>query len=73
MQMNPDLKGHIEARLDKVHEGTSNIYNEEFFKEQTVIANALDNIKARLFIDQKCVMARTPLLDSGTLGPKGHV
>jgi molybdopterin/thiamine biosynthesis adenylyltransferase len=38
-----------------------------------VIANALDNIKARLFIDQKCVMARTPLLDSGTLGPKGHV
>jgi molybdopterin/thiamine biosynthesis adenylyltransferase len=32
MQMNPDLVGHIEARLDKVHEGTSNIYNEEFFQ-----------------------------------------
>jgi len=38
-----------------------------------VIANALDNISARLYIDGKTVSARVPLLDSGTLGPKGHV
>lgn len=38
-----------------------------------IITNALDNVQARLYIDGKCVSARTPLIDSGTLGPKGHV
>lgn len=73
IQMNPDLKGHISARLDKLCKDTDHIYTEQFFKEQTVVANALDNVAARLFIDQKCVRARIPLLDSGTLGAKGHV
>jgi molybdopterin/thiamine biosynthesis adenylyltransferase len=31
IQMNPDMQGHIEARLDKVHEDTSDIYCESFF------------------------------------------
>ena len=35
--------------------------------------NALDNIKARKYIDDKCVQARVPMIDSGTLGPQGHV
>ena len=30
--MNPDLKGHISARLDKLHKDTDHIYTEEFFK-----------------------------------------
>ena len=30
-------------------------------------------MQARLYIDGKCVAARVPLIDSGTLGPKGHV
>jgi molybdopterin/thiamine biosynthesis adenylyltransferase len=67
------LKGHISARLDKIHEGTSHIYNESFFKSMDVVTNALDNVQARLYIDNKCVSARRPLIDSGTLGPKGHV
>jgi molybdopterin/thiamine biosynthesis adenylyltransferase len=71
--MNPDLKGKIEARLDKIHDGTSHIYDEEFFYELDIVTNALDNVQARLYIDGKCVNARTPLIDSGTLGPKGHV
>jgi len=73
IQMNPNLKYHISARLDKIHDGTSHIYNEEFFKTLTIVTNALDNIQARLYIDGKCVAARTPLIDSGTLGSKGHV
>jgi hypothetical protein len=28
IQMNPELKGHIEARLDKVHDGTSDIFSD---------------------------------------------
>lgn len=31
IQMNSDLKGHINARLDKIHDSTSHIYNEAFF------------------------------------------
>lgn len=71
--MNPELKHHIQARLDKIHDGTAHIYNEEFFKQLTIVTNGLDNVQARLYIDNKCVAARTPLIDSGTLGPKGHV
>ena len=38
-----------------------------------MVTNALDNVAARRYIDGRCVVARTPLLESGTLGPKGHV
>lgn len=44
IQMNEDLRGHVNARLDKIHDGTADIYNEEFFKSQTAITNALDNV-----------------------------
>ncbi len=71
--MNSQFNGHISARLDKVHNGTNEIYSEEFFQSQDIVANALDNVAARVFVDGKCVAARTMLVDSGTLGPKGHV
>lgn len=73
IQMNNNLKGHIFARLDKIHDETADIYSEEFYESQTIITNALDNVKARLYIDSKCVQARVPMIDSGTLGTKGHV
>jgi molybdopterin/thiamine biosynthesis adenylyltransferase len=34
--------------------------------------NALDNVKARAYVDQRCVAAHKPLIDSGTTGTKGH-
>ena len=71
--MNPRLKGHIKARLDKVCEGTKDIYNNEFFEDQTIIANALDNVEARRYVDSRCVENKVPLLESGTLSSKGHV
>jgi molybdopterin/thiamine biosynthesis adenylyltransferase len=71
--MNPDLKGNVIARLDKVHEGTSHIFTNKFFEELTIVMNALDNVQARKYVDLRCVTAKTPLLESGTLGPKGHV
>ena len=36
------------------------------------VTNALDNIEARLYMDQRCVFYRKPLLESGTLGTKGN-
>jgi molybdopterin/thiamine biosynthesis adenylyltransferase len=71
--MNPDLKGNVIARLDKVHEGSANIFTDKFFEDLTIVTNALDNVQARKYIDLRCVTAKTPLLESGTLGPKGHV
>jgi molybdopterin/thiamine biosynthesis adenylyltransferase len=71
--MNQDLKGNVIARLDKVHEGTNHIFTDKFFEDLTVVTNALDNVLARKYIDVRCVSAKTPLLESGTLGPKGHV
>jgi hypothetical protein len=42
--MNKELKNHILARLDKVHEGTVHIFSDKFFEELTVVTNALDNV-----------------------------
>lgn len=55
--MNPDLKGNVIARLDKVHEGSAHIFTDNFFEELTIVTNALDNVKARLYIDARCVTA----------------
>ena len=37
------------------------------------MTNALDNVKARLFVDSLCVAYQKHLLESGTLGTKGNV
>lgn len=51
ISMNPDLKGRIAARLEKVHEGTQEIFSNKFFEGLTLVANALDNIQARRYVD----------------------
>ena len=71
--MNPDLKNHVDSRLEKVHKPTEDIFNDKFFSDRSIVANALDNIKARRYVDERCVTAKTPLIDGGTLGAKGHV
>ena len=39
--MNPDLKGNVIARLDKVHEGSAHIFTDKFFEDLTIVTNAL--------------------------------
>lgn len=56
---------HLE---DKVCVETEKIFSESFFEQIDGVANALDNVDARLFVDRKCVVYRKPLIDSGTLG-----
>ncbi|KIL68290.1 hypothetical protein M378DRAFT_8955 [Amanita muscaria Koide BX008] len=70
--MNPDLSGKIVARQDPVGPTTEDVYNEEFFGSIDGVTNALDNVKARLYMDQRCVFYKKPLLESGTLGTKGN-
>ena len=38
-----------------------------------VVVAGLDNIKARLYVDGRCVFFEKPLLESGTMGTSGNV
>lgn len=71
IQMNPLV--NITAHCNKVGPDTVNIYDNKFFEKMDVIANALDNVDARLFVDHLCIRYNKPLLESGTLGTKGNV
>ncbi|KAE9406021.1 ubiquitin activating enzyme [Gymnopus androsaceus JB14] len=71
--MNKDLTGKITTKQDAVGHDTEGIYNDEFFNNIDGVTNALDNVKARLYMDQRCVFYEKPLIDSGTLGTKGNV
>ena len=70
--MNPDLKGKIAIRPDRVGPETEHIFNEDFWEELDGVTNALDNVDARQYVDRRCVFFRKPLIDSGTLGTKGN-
>lgn len=69
--MNPAL--HVNPHLDRVGPKTEGTYSDRFFSAMDVVVNALDNVEARMYVDQRCVANQKPLLESGTLGPKGHV
>ena len=71
MKMNPDIK--VEIHKNKVGEDTEVLYNENFFNSLTCVANALDNVNARIFVDSLCIKNKKALLESGTLGAKGNV
>ena len=64
---------NIESHINKISIETENIYNNDFFKDLTCIANALDNINSRLYVDSLCVKYNKPLLESGTMGTKGNI
>jgi len=68
--MNSQLNGI--AHEDKVAIETESIFNDDFYENLDYICTALDNVEARLYIDQKCLFYQKPMLESGTLGAKGH-
>ncbi|KAF9055006.1 ubiquitin activating enzyme [Hymenopellis radicata] len=70
--MNPDLKGKIVTSQEAVGPASEDVYSDSFFSEIDGVTNALDNVKARLYMDQRCVFYQKPLLESGTLGTKGN-
>lgn len=69
-QMNPAL--NIQSHANRVGPDTENIYDDAFFSQLSGVANALDNVEARQYMDRRCVFYRLPLLESGTLGTKGN-
>ncbi|DAZ99569.1 TPA: hypothetical protein N0F65_001397, partial [Lagenidium giganteum] len=70
-KMNNSLK--VKALEQLVAPHTENVFNDDFWTDLDVVTNALDNVKARMYVDGKCVFHKIPLLESGTLGTKCNV
>ncbi|KAK2816994.1 hypothetical protein Q5P01_025185 [Channa striata] len=68
--INPDLQ--VDAHLNKVCPATENIYSDSFYSRMNLVVTALDNVEARRYVDSRCLSNQRPLLDSGTMGTKGH-
>ncbi|KAK7305452.1 hypothetical protein VNO77_43358 [Canavalia gladiata] len=66
--INPSF--NIEALQNRVGTETENVFNDTFWENLSVVINALDNVNARLYVDQRCLYFQKPLLESGTLGAK---
>lgn len=71
LAMNPSFR--IEPRQDYCAVETEHIFNDEFWNSQDVICNALDSMKARFYVDNRCVFYERPLLESGTMGTGANV
>lgn len=70
-RMNPML--NVTYHENRVGAESENEYNDQFFGRLDGVANALDNVEARNYMDRRCVYYRIPLLESGTLGTMGNV
>jgi len=70
-EMNPEV--NIVGHQNRVCPESEKVYDDTFFEPLDGVANALDNVEARLYMDRRCVYYRKPLLESGTLGTKGNV
>lgn len=69
-RMNPAV--NVVAHENRVGPETERVYDDAFFESLDGVANALDNVDARIYMDRRCVYYRKPLLESGTLGTKGN-
>lgn len=68
--MNPNLQ--ITAYQEKVAPDTEHMFGDDFYDKLSGVCTALDNVEARLYVDQRCLFYRLPMLESGTLGTKGN-
>jgi ubiquitin-activating enzyme E1 len=72
MQFNPAV--HLNAHTSKVGQESDGPFGDDFWSSSIdIVLNALDNMEARLFVDEQCVAYQKALIDAGTLGPKGNV
>merc|ERR1719329_1168211 len=63
---------NITALQEKVAPDTEHIFGDKFYDKLSGVCTALDNVEARLYVDQRCVFYRLPMLASGTLGTRGN-
>ena len=68
-KINPSL--NVKPYENKVGPETEAVFDDSFFDSLDCVFTALDNVDARLYVDQRCIFYRKPMLESGTLGTKG--
>ena len=69
-KINPEC--HFQSQKLKVSPENEEFFDDKFWTNNDIIINAVDNIKARQYIDNQCVWYERPLFESGTLGTKCH-
>jgi len=67
-EMNPAF--NVEALEMKVWPETEDKFDDHFWDNLDLCWNALDNVHARKYTDNKCLLHSKPLLESGTQGTK---
>ncbi|BGP12152.1 hypothetical protein JCM10213_004717 [Rhodosporidiobolus nylandii] len=72
-EMNPGFEGKVDVYKLAVGPDTESTFTDGFFDSIDCVTNALDNVAARQYMDQRCVYYEKPLLESGTLGTKANV
>lgn len=63
---------NITAYQEKVAAETEHLFGDDFYDTLSGVCTALDNVEARLYVDQRCLFYQLPMLESGTLGTKGN-
>ena len=65
-KINPEF--NCEGLQIEVREETENIFNEKFYINQEFVLIAVDNVKARIYINNQCTLHRIKLIECGTEG-----
>lgn len=61
---------NVQDYMTRVGAESEAVFNDKFWEGLDFVVNAVDNMHARLYVDQRCVWYEKPLLESGTLGTK---
>lgn len=68
--INPSF--NVKDYQEKVGGDTEHLFGDDFYDKMDGVCTALDNVEARLYMDQRCLFYGLPMLESGTLGTKGN-
>ncbi|EAS04669.2 ubiquitin-activating enzyme E1 (macronuclear) [Tetrahymena thermophila SB210] len=71
-QVAKNMNNRLNVKSYKLRVAPENeqFFNDDFWVSLDFVVNAVDNVKARLFVDAQCVWFEKPLFESGTLGTK---
>ncbi|GAB5357873.1 hypothetical protein AAMO2058_000412100 [Amorphochlora amoebiformis] len=67
--LNPDV--NIKAYTERVGPETEHVFSANFYKNLSLFISALDNVQARVYLDDTCLLFKKPMIDAGTQGSKG--
>jgi ubiquitin-activating enzyme E1 len=62
----------VQPFSQRVGPETESVYGADFYGGVDIVLNALDNVEARNYMDSQCLHYKLPLIEGGTLGPKGN-